>query len=65
LLAADSPIPTTYAGGVRSVEDMQQFYRLTRGRLGFTIGSALDIYGGPLSYTEVVRVSRDIDALVK
>ncbi|HBF33074.1 TPA: phosphoribosylformimino-5-aminoimidazole carboxamide ribotide isomerase [Candidatus Sumerlaeota bacterium] len=65
LLAADSPIPTTYAGGVRSIEDMRSFYRLTRGRLGFTIGSALDIYGGPLSYTEVVRAARDIDALSK
>lgn len=48
-------IPTTYAGGVRSIEDLQLFERLSQGKLHVTIGSALDIFGGDLSYQEVVE----------
>ncbi|BBH19351.1 hypothetical protein Back11_06960 [Paenibacillus baekrokdamisoli] len=47
-------IPTTYAGGARSFEDLELFHRLTGGKLDITIGSALDIFGGNLSYEEVV-----------
>ena len=46
--------PTTYAGGVRSLEDLQKFEQLTDGKLHVTIGSALSIFGGDLSYEEVV-----------
>lgn len=55
LLAEASPIPTTYAGGARSIADLARFRELTGGRLGITIGSALDIFGGTLPYEEVVR----------
>lgn len=51
-------IPTTYAGGARSIADMDQFNALSSGRLDITIGSALDIFGGQLSYDEVVQYSR-------
>lgn len=47
-------IPTTYAGGVRSLEDLQKFEKLSVGKLHVTIGSALDIFGGDLPYEEVV-----------
>lgn len=47
-------IPTTYAGGARSIPDLQLFNTLTEGKLDITIGSALDIFGGELSYREVV-----------
>jgi phosphoribosylformimino-5-aminoimidazole carboxamide ribotide isomerase len=47
-------IPTTYAGGVRSMEDLQLFEKMTNGALHITIGSALSIFGGDLSYDEVV-----------
>lgn len=47
-------IPTTYAGGVRSLEDLQAFNALSNGKLHVTIGSALSIFGGDLSYDEVV-----------
>ncbi|MFC4388619.1 phosphoribosylformimino-5-aminoimidazole carboxamide ribotide isomerase [Gracilibacillus marinus] len=47
-------IPTTYAGGVRSLEDLETFRQLSNGKLDVTIGSALDIFGGDLSYSEVV-----------
>lgn len=54
-LADNVSIPTTYAGGVRSIEDLKLFERLSQGKLHVTIGSALDIFGGDLSYQEVVE----------
>lgn len=50
-----TPIPTTYAGGAKSLADLEDVTRLGRGRVDLTIGSALDIFGGSgVSYTEVV-----------
>ncbi|WP_028610900.1 phosphoribosylformimino-5-aminoimidazole carboxamide ribotide isomerase [Paenibacillus harenae] len=57
-LADWATIPTTYAGGARSLADMDQFDALCGGKLDLTIGSALDIFGGSLSYNEVVAYSR-------
>lgn len=51
-------IPTTYAGGVRSLEDLDKFKEISGGKLHVTIGSALDIFGGDLSYKEVVQYCR-------
>ncbi|MBB6637556.1 phosphoribosylformimino-5-aminoimidazole carboxamide ribotide isomerase [Cohnella thailandensis] len=51
-------IPTTYAGGARSLEDLEHFRSLTGGKLDITIGSALDIFGGSLPYREVVDYCR-------
>jgi len=53
-LAKWTSIPTTYAGGVRSLEDLQKFEKLSDGKLHVTIGSALDIFGGDLPYQDVV-----------
>ncbi|GAE93316.1 phosphoribosylformimino-5-aminoimidazole carboxamide ribotide isomerase [Gracilibacillus boraciitolerans JCM 21714] len=55
LLADYVMIPTTYAGGVRSMEDLQLFEQLSEGKLNVTVGSALDIFGGDLSYQKVVE----------
>ena len=41
-----SPIPTTYAGGASSLDDLETVTRLGQGRIDLTIGSALDIFGG-------------------
>lgn len=46
LLGEISPIPVTYAGGARSIEDLKLVSRLSNGRVDLTIGSALDIFGG-------------------
>jgi phosphoribosylformimino-5-aminoimidazole carboxamide ribotide isomerase len=48
-------IPTTYAGGASSLEDIDKLKILGKGKLDLTIGSALDIYGGKLSYKEVLK----------
>jgi phosphoribosylformimino-5-aminoimidazole carboxamide ribotide isomerase len=45
-LAAWSPVPTTYAGGARSLADLERVDRLSGGRVDLTIGSALDLFGG-------------------
>jgi phosphoribosylformimino-5-aminoimidazole carboxamide ribotide isomerase len=54
LLGAHAPIPVTYAGGARSLEDCETVSRLGQGRVGLTIGSALDIFGGVLPFADVV-----------
>lgn len=43
-----SPIATTYAGGIRHLDDLRLLLEAGRGRLDATIGSALDIFGGSL-----------------
>lgn len=53
-LAHWTSLPTTYAGGVRSLEDLQRFHQLAKGKLHVTIGSALTIFGGELDYDQVV-----------
>lgn len=55
---ASSPIPITYAGGVRSLEDLERIRTLGGGRVDATIGSALDIFGGPLPYAKVLEWHR-------
>ncbi len=47
-------ISTTYAGGIRSIQDIEALHRLGKGKIDFTVGSALDIFGGSLSYRKVV-----------
>ena len=43
-------IPVTYAGGIGSLEELADFERITGGRVDFTIGSALDLFGGRIPY---------------
>jgi phosphoribosylformimino-5-aminoimidazole carboxamide ribotide isomerase len=39
-------IPTTYAGGGKSLDDLSLVNRLSNGKVDLTIGSALDLFGG-------------------
>jgi len=39
-------IPVTYAGGGKSIQDLDRVKELSNGRVDLTIGSALDIFGG-------------------
>ena len=54
LLGEHSPIPATYAGGAKTLDDMERVNQLGRGKVDLTIGSALDIFGGTTKYTDVV-----------
>ncbi len=56
LLADWTPIPTTYAGGARSMDDVRAVKKAGRDRIDLTVGSALDIFGGHgIAYEELVR----------
>jgi phosphoribosylformimino-5-aminoimidazole carboxamide ribotide isomerase len=55
LLGDKSPIPVTYAGGIRSLDDLDLVFSKGKGRVDATIGSALDIFGGTLPYKSVVE----------
>lgn len=48
----DSPIPCTYAGGIASFDDVRLLESIGGGRIDFTIGSALDLFGGKLSFEQ-------------
>jgi len=53
------PIPTTYAGGVKNLADLEKLQVLGKNRLDATIGSALDIFGGTgITYAEAVAFHR-------
>jgi len=53
LLSRFTKRPVTYAGGIGSLKDLKKFEEESKGRLDFTIGSALDIFGGNISYGEI------------
>lgn len=48
-------IPITYAGGISSFEDINELKNLGNDKLDYTVGSALDIFGGRLPYKELVK----------
>lgn len=49
-----SGLPVTYAGGIHAWEDIRLIEQLGGGRIDFTVGSALDIFGGTgLAYAEL------------
>lgn len=59
LLGQHSPIPTTYAGGARSLSDLELVTAVGQGRVDLTIGSALDIFGGTgVRYVDAVAFNR-------
>lgn len=58
LLGEYTPIPTTYAGGVKTLADLDLVKELGRGRVDITVGSALDIFGGRLPYRSLVEWHR-------
>ena len=59
LLGEWGKIPITYAGGVHSFEDLDAIDRLGNNRLNVTIGSALDLFGGPMSYEKVIQYVKE------
>lgn len=59
LLGRISPLPCTYAGGGRSIDDLARVEELSAGRVDLTYGSALDLFGGKLvAYADCVEWNR-------
>lgn len=53
MLAGWSRKPITYAGGIGSLEELERFRQISKGKLDYTIGSALDLFGGSIPYEMV------------
>ncbi len=45
----------TYAGGIGSFSDLNNLKQLGKNKVDFTVGSALDIFGGNMKFEEVVN----------
>ena len=59
LLGRLDTVPVTYAGGVGSCEDIRRIKEAGKNRLNVTVGSALDLFGGPLSFEKILRICRE------
>ena len=58
-LAEKSPIPVTYAGGAKSIDDLIHCNAMSNGKVDLTIGSSLDIFGGTgTRYAECVEFNK-------
>ena len=49
-------LPVTYAGGIHSLEDIDWIREAGNGFIDFTVGSALDLFGGTLPYQELLQI---------
>ena len=48
--------PLTYAGGIKSNEDIAMIESFNKGNLHFTVGSSLDIFGGDMKYQNLTTL---------
>lgn len=53
-----SRIPCTYAGGITTLEDIRRIEVQGHGKIDFTVGSAMDIFGGALGFEDVVACGK-------
>ena len=51
----ESPVECVYAGGVSSINDLEEIKKIGKNKIDVTIGSALDIYGGNLEFQKVIN----------
>lgn len=49
-------LPITYAGGVQSYGDLHRIRELGGNRVHVTVGSAMDLFGGNLSWKEIAKI---------
>ena len=52
-ILASSPVVSTYAGGISSLEDIELIKKHGKNNVDFTIGSALDLFGGEIPFETV------------
>ncbi len=57
ILGGCDGITATYAGGIASLKDIEQLGELGSNRIDFTVGSALNIFGGDLSFEEISSIN--------
>ena len=54
-VAKTTDIKITYAGGISSMDDVDHIKKASDNKLNFTVGSALDLFGGDLKYEALVK----------
>lgn len=59
LLGGWNRIPVTYAGGVGNFEHLARLKEWGKDHLNVTVGSALDLFGGPMKFDEVLDFCRN------
>lgn len=57
LLSGWNGAPVTYAGGVHDMQDIRLLNEKGHGRIHFTVGTALDLFGGSLPFEEILCLS--------
>ncbi len=57
LLGRYKQMKITYAGGISDYADIELISYMSDNKLDFTIGSALDLYGGNLSYEKILNIT--------
>ena len=50
----------TYAGGVHSLDDIRLLKEIGLGRIHVTVGSALDLFGGKLAFSDILEMCKEI-----
>ena len=55
ILSGVKEIPVTYAGGIKSLADVDIIEKEGAGRIDYTVGTALDLFGGKLKLDELIR----------
>ncbi len=57
LLCEWNQLPITYAGGIHDIKDIEEIRTLGKGLMNFTVGSALDLFGGQLKFEDICKMS--------
>lgn len=56
LLGKCSDVRSTYAGGISDYSDIDLLRELGNDNVDFTVGSALDIFGGNLEFERIAKI---------
>ncbi len=60
-MANHSPVPCVYAGGISTINDIDLIKKIGKNRIAYTVGSALDIFGGTrLKYSDIVEMEKNL-----
>jgi phosphoribosylformimino-5-aminoimidazole carboxamide ribotide isomerase len=50
--------PITYAGGIHDYQDLEILRKIGKSRIHATIGSSLDLFGGPMSFQKICELCK-------
>ena len=49
-------MPVTYAGGIHELSDIEYIKEAGGGHVDYTVGSALDLFGGKIPYQKLLEL---------